>query len=624
MKVIVFDTESDGLLDQATKLHVMSWTEDGKPQSTNNYDKMREVLVNADKLVCHNAVRHDMPLLNKLLGLDLKYPQFVDTLILSWYINYDRPKHGLATFGNKPEVTDWKGLSYEEYKNRCEEDCKINWDLWRDLRRKLTLLYGAEGIWRPIEYLSFKMDCAREQEQLRWKLDVPRASIHYAKLCRLSQEKNEQLAKVMPKNKLYKTVSKPKVMTKKDGSFTAAAIRWRRYLRNNGKPMDHEEPFKVIRGYERGNPTSVPQLKEWLFSLGWEPRTFKYVKDEREESGERAIPQIRYPKNHPRDGDLCDSVMALAEKEPKIEVLQGYTVINHRKGFFKRLLDSEEGGYIKAQIDGLTNTWRFKHKKPLANIPKVGTPWGEEIRGCLTVENGGLLAGADMSSLESTTKRHYMQPIDPEYVEEMSKDDFDEHLDLAYRAGYITKDDLRLYNDPNSKGTERYKQIAKIRTTFKPVNYGSIYGIGPPRLAREMGITYKKASEMINAYWARNWAIKKLVEKLRTKQMGGSLWLYNPVSKFWHQLRYTKDKFSTLNQSTGVYCFDMWTMEIRKQGVQFCGQFHDEHIAPVKKGDEKKQEKIYLEALDKTNQALMLNVPLGMEAKYGRTYAEIH
>jgi hypothetical protein len=36
-----------------------------------------------------------------------------------------------------------------------------------------------------------------------------------------------------------------------------------------------------------------------------------------------------------------------------------------------------------------------------------------------------------------------------------------------------------------------------------------------------------------------------------------TMWLYNPVSKFWYSAIY-KDIFSTLNQGTGVYCFDTW------------------------------------------------------------------
>ena len=134
----------------------------------------------------------------------------------------------------------------------------------------------------------------------------------------------------------------------------------------------------------------------------------------------------------------------------------------------------------------------------------------------------------------------------------------------------------------------------------------------------------KEAASVIRSYWNRNFAVKKVSENQYIKKVKGELWLQNPVSGFYHNLRFEKDTFSTLNQSTGVYCFDMWTREIRKHGIKFCGQFHDEHISPVKKGDEEKTKKIYTEALDKLNRVPILRVPLGMEAEFGETYADVH
>ena len=49
-----------------------------------------------------------------------------------------------------------------------------------------------------------------------------------------------------------------------------------------------------------------------------------------------------------------------------------------------------------------------------------------------------------MTSLEDTTKRHYMQPYDPKYVHEMSQAGFDPHLDLAKHAGAINSLTLML------------------------------------------------------------------------------------------------------------------------------------------------------------------------------------
>lgn len=151
MRYIVVDSETNGFQFDCTKLHVLGWTEDGiNYNHTHNYDKMVEVLsgdARERKLVCHNAIRFDLVVFNRLLGTNLKYVDFVDTLPLSWTINYNRDKHGLESYGDtfgvtKPKITDWEGLTPEEYAHRVIEDVKINWLLWCDLKSKLKVLYG--------------------------------------------------------------------------------------------------------------------------------------------------------------------------------------------------------------------------------------------------------------------------------------------------------------------------------------------------------------------------------------------------------------------------------------------------------------------------------------------------
>jgi len=305
-------------------------------------------------------------------------------------------------------------------------------------------------------------------------------------------------------------------------------------------------------------------------------------------------------------------------------VLDGLTVIQHRLGIFKGFLESAikvgDRYFLRAEVGGLTNTLRFKHRKPLVNLPGVDAPWGKEIRGCLiATEDNDLLCGADMSSLESTTKRHYMFFYDPDYVAEMSQPGFDEHLNLAKYAGVINSEQEQSY-DPDNPDPE----VAAIRKRFKVVNYSAIYGIQSPKLSRNMGISINEAEQLLKAYWKRNWAINRIVANLKVKVLGEEMWLLNPVSGFYYSLRFEKDKFSTLNQGAGVFCFDSWTRECRNLGEKFIGQFHDEHINNIKMGEEEKTEKNYKEALDKVNQKLMLNVSLGMEAKFGKTYAQVH
>jgi hypothetical protein len=102
------------------------------------------------------------------------------------------------------------------------------------------------------------------------------------------------------------------------------------------------------------------------------------------------------------------------------------------------------------------------------------------------------------------------------------------------------------------------------------------------------------------------------------------MWLQNPVSKFWYSLRSDKDRFSTLNQGTGVFCFDTWVAICRKNGVKTIGQFHDEVIALVEIGKEKDVEALMHKAAEKLNEKVKLNVPLGTDVQFGKTYADIH
>jgi DNA polymerase I-like protein with 3'-5' exonuclease and polymerase domains len=618
MKFIVLDSESDGLWKDATKIHVLSWTEDGKTfKSTNDYEEMRSLLHSKDAFfVAHNSIRHDLPLFNKVLGTNLNYKTFVDSLALSWYLNESRPKHGLESYGIefgvlKPKVDDWENLTYEDYKHRCEEDTKINWLLWQDLWGRLKGLYrDEEEAIRLIQYLSFKMDCAREAEETGIRLDVAKAQEHYDTLSRMEEEKVAELAKAMPRKTHYKTVNKPKSMYKKDGSLSEAGKKWLNVLTELKLPHTTVGPVNVVDYVEDGNPGSHQQVKEWLYSLGWKPATYKFVRDKKT-GQERSIEQVRV------DGELCESVVELAEKDPAVKILEGLTVITHRLGIFKSFLRAHDNGRIYAGIEGITNTFRFKHKDPVVNLPGVDKPWGKEIRGCLLPPEDYVWAGSDMVSLEDNTKRHYMRPLDPKYVEEMMQPGFDPHLNLAAFAGAVTQEQIDQHNEGKIN-------LKPVRKKFKAANYSCVYGVGKAKLARTLDIPVKEAEGLIEAYWRRNWSIKKVSEQQKVKIWESRMWLQNPVSKFWHSLRAEKDIFSTLNQSTGVYCFDTWVGFSRVLGMKLSAQFHDEQLCPVAIGNEETAKTLLKEAIDYTNKKLNLNIDLDVDVQFGSDYASVH
>jgi len=613
--MIIFDAEADGLLDRATKIHCFSYLDGEELKTLHHYDDMRHLLVNAKGLLGHNIIRYDVPLLNKILGIKITARLF-DTLPMSWVLNPLRSKHGLDSFFpdfgiEKPKIDDWHNLSPTDYAHRCEQDVLITQALWNNLLKRFMFLYKDKvKLDKFFRYLEFKMDCANEAEQQGWKLDTDLAISCVDKITKLQEEKVAELIEVMPMRKLTKVQTKPKVCHKKDGSLSAHGARWFGLLDEYGLPDGYNGDVTVTKGAEEANPNSTEQVKDWLTSLGWKPCTYKYNKN-KETGEEKKVSQIR------KNGELTKSVRLLIKDSPAVEVLDGLTILQHRLSIFKGFVECEHDGYVRAEIDGLTNTLRFKHKKPLVNLPSVDKPWGREIRSCLVAPEGYTLCGADMTSLEDTTKRHYMKPYDPEYVEEMSRDGFDPHLDLAKHAGVITQGDI-------DKHVSGEKDLKPLRKNFKVVNYSATYGVGAAKLSRETGMSVQESQKLLDAYWQRNWSVKQFAEEQNVREIGGEMWIQNPVSKFWHSLRYKKDAFSTINQSTGSYCFDKWVAFYRIKRSNIVGQFHDESINVVRKGEEQQHTSVLSWAITKLNEQLKLNVQLGIDVQYGKNYAEIH
>jgi DNA polymerase III epsilon subunit-like protein len=612
----VFDIETNGFLDVMTKIHVLAYQREDmeEPVFTHDYDEMRKFFLTEDVVIGHNIIRFDNPAIEKLLGIKVNC-QVIDTLGLSWYLNHERDRHGLEWYGEdygipKPKVVDWDSLTPEDYAHRCVEDVKINMRLWKSLNYKLGKLYSDEvGKQRLISYLNFKLECAALQEQMGWKLDVEKATRYAGQLTVMKEDKTHQLAQIMPKKVNYKKVSRPKLMYKKDGSLSSRGESWLDLLNQNGQ-RETTQTINVVASTEVANPNSTDQVKDWLWAMGWKPETYKFVRN-KDTGEEKMIPQIR------KDGELCNSVKKLIEVDASVEVLEGLTVLTHRLGIFTGFLESHRDGYLRASIAGLTNTLRFKHMKPLVNLPGVDKVWGKEIRECLIAPDGYTLCGADMVSLEDTTKRHYMKPLDPDYVAEMSKEGFDPHLDLAKHAGVITQNDIDMHNSGE-------RSLKALRKNYKVVNYSATYGIGASKLARETGMSLSEAANLLEAFWSRNWSVEAVAKTLEVREVNGSMWLKNPVSGFWYSLRSDKDRFSTLNQGTGVFCFDSWLAICIKNGIKAIGQFHDEVIALVPNGQEEETATIMKGAIQRLNTKLALNVPLDVDPQFGNNYAEIH
>lgn len=643
-KVFIIDAESDGLVPESTKIWCMgiSWKDEkGKWQvkSTTDYENMKKVLINPENtVVCHNIVRFDVPLYEKILDIKVK-ASVVDSLGLSWYLYPDRGQrdHGLAAWGEtfgvpKPKIDDWENLSVQEYCHRVEEDVKINTNLWIKQYNYLKKIYpDPQDIVRIIKYLNFKLTCLGIQEEEKILIDVEQCKKNLDFLQGIENEKKALLQAAMPKLPIKKSISKPKVLHKKDGSLSVAGERWFEILKENNIPEDFEGELSMTVGYEEPNAGSPVQVKDWLLGLGWKPLLF-------EDGRNGKVPQVR-----DKEKMLCKSVLALKDVEPAIEHLDGLSVVTHRAGYLKGFLEKvDENGYAVAFAHGFTKTLRLKHAKPFVNLPKPTSPYGDLVRGVMIAPKGSILIGSDVSSLEDKMKQISIYPYDPEYVNDMNKPGWDAHLDIGIKSGMISLDEsnfFRWYKTKDKKRedlpeifnvysdeelSEQFEKISKKRAIAKTGNYALTYGCGVPKLMESTSLKKKDAQTLYNGYWDRNWAVKKFSEDRVVKMVDGKAWIWNPITNFYYFLASEKDRFSACNQSAGVRVFDGYVYEMIKRGVKPIFQAHDEVLIRVKEEDKDRVIDALKKSISTVNEQYKFPVDIEIDIQTGMNYSAVH
>lgn len=164
MIVTVFDSESDGFLEEATKVWCIAtydkdimWSEfpsTGMLFRPHRIQEGLDKLHEADVLVGHGIKKHDLPLLKKLHDWEPKSHQvIVDTLVFSRMLNPKRPNppgyigrapHSIEAWGHrlgehKPDHTEWDRWS-PAMGTRCMVDAEINMMVLEELEREAAML----------------------------------------------------------------------------------------------------------------------------------------------------------------------------------------------------------------------------------------------------------------------------------------------------------------------------------------------------------------------------------------------------------------------------------------------------------------------------------------------------
>lgn len=671
-KIYNADLESSGLLHhlieqgEKAKLHnfCAKSVETGEMWTLHaNTEKEKETLskfLNREIiLIMHNGICYDK---NALIhfGYDVSKIHFVDTLALSWYLDLNRAKHGLEDYGieagvPKPVIEDWENLTQDDYDNRVQEDVKIQEYTYKKLKVRFEELYGEMSDYdfcthRVVKYLNFKMEQLAEQQNTRLRIDVPRAKELIEEFSILIDEKTELLKSVMPKVPVYSKSTKPAKPFKKDGSLSATGIKWKELTEKAKVDFDFDGEIKTVKSYDEPNPQSPQQIKDWLFSLGWIPETFKY--DKNEDGSERKIPQIYIPQS---GGMLCPSIEKLADETEEVQALVGLGVVKHRKGSIQGFLDSlifDE--YIEAGAKGFTNTLRLKHRKPCVNLPSSRVAYGEDVRGCIIAREGKRFVCSDLSSMENIWKFNYQLPYDPDYVMSQQSDDYDPHLDIAVEGGILTQAQSDFYKikkggfseDNYNKTSDLIlllsasefeiesilKSVGKSRGKGKNTNYGCQYGAGASTISRTAGVDLATAKKLVKAYKKLNWSINEIAKNQIRKTVSHGMYQWNPYSKMWYYLKTEKDSFSTLVQGSGSYLLDLWlkcidNIKVRdgiKDELKLCMSQHDENLQEFQSLTDDEVKGIFQEALDMVNKTLKVKIPFGCDTQIGLKYNEIH
>jgi DNA polymerase-1 len=188
----------------------------------------------------------------------------------------------------------------------------------------------------------------------------------------------------------------------------------------------------------------------------------------------------------------------LSEKHPLPAVIIEYRELDKLRGTYLEGLPravNPETGRVHTRFDqAVTATGRLSSSEPnLQNIP-IRRDVGRLVRSAFVAPEGFRIVSADYSQIELRVLAH------------LSKDDalcmaFREHLDVhAHTASLV-------FDVPRSEVT------AEMRRRAKAVNFGLIYGMGEPRLARDIGITRQEAADFIATYFKRFAGVKRFLEQ---------------------------------------------------------------------------------------------------------------
>ena len=353
---------------------------------------LQDIINKAEKIVTHNGIFFDFPVLKKVWGIQVKKSQVIDTLVLSRLYNPSlEDGHSLAAWGQrlgfaKGDFTDFDGGLTDEMLQYCIQDTKVTAELYKHLTQEMDNDFSKESI-------TLEHDVAiiiAEQERNGFRLDMPKAIQLLSELKTKLDIIQVEMQRIFP----------PRVESGRTHKTSGKALK------------DIVTPF---------NPGSRQQIAERLQEKGWKP------------------------KKHTEKGSvIVDETTLEGIDIPEAKAIAEYLMLQKRIGQIESWIDAVQAdGRVHGRV--ITNgavTGRMTHMSPnMAQVPNSGSPYGHECRELWTIEKGNKLVGIDASGLELRMLAHYMN--DDEYTNEVVSGDI--HTANQTAAGLQTRNQAKTF-----------------------------------------------------------------------------------------------------------------------------------------------------------------------------------
>jgi len=591
MDRVVFDIETDGLLDTVTTAHcaVLRSIDTGEELSFVGVDEVRRALYylrDAQLLVGHNIIGFDIPVLQKLFPGFNPGGELIDTLVLSRMIypelkqeDFSRsardasfPKtmigrHSLEAWGHRLQdfkgefgkTADWKEFS-PEMLVYCRQDVALTEHLFGHLFARAM----------PGESVNIEMRAAKilfEQEKCGIRFDVEGAKSLLLKLYHRRFALEAELAAMFPPWEISLGEFVPKRSNATKG-----------YVK--GVPIKRTATVTF-------NPGSRDHIGNRLVQLfGWKPDAF----------GGNGKPTV-------------DEATLEDLPYPCIPTLIEYLTVDKRIGQLgegsQAWLKVERRGRIHGTVHPTgAVTSRCSHSHPnMSQVPKVGNPYGEECRALFVADDEHtVLVGADASGLELRMLAHYLARYD----------------DGAYAREVIEGDVHSL--TMQALGIES-------RDTAKTFIYAFLYGAGNAKLAAILSCTERRAGELKAQFIAKIAGLSRL--KLAVSGAVARGYLLLPDGRK-ARVRSQHSALNTLLQGSGAvvmkWAFVAYYEEIaRRQLPARPALFsHDEMQTNAAESCANEVGMLAVDCIRGSGEHYALRCPLDAKYRIGGTWAQTH